>query len=893
MFPGSTSTETTGSQALTGQPLLLPTNSAYLQAAATNLTLRQQEVRSNEILLSDYAQRLSNLQAEQTQGAGDGLDSVVSEPGRPSMQSVFGSPVSQNVMLNPLSDPVLASTSESVGIRDLNSISDASEAIGQYGQQDLSAFAPRFLAPPLRGVTSPPPARQMPDILPVTTDIEVNLDTLLEQPPRLEYRAPERFLLPTSRVPGYLGSGLSGMGGTFPSTDTHRPGFYRDTQIASGSHLSTTSRDSLSVTASLSQLGVFSGRNSGDAGSNPPAVPASRPTNFLSLQLQGLMPTTTSSSETKPSSSSSKSYRPFQSIRERLKSQTLLNPVQSGSTKKHSQPSGIPKVTVIMTTSTQSVCSVVQSGATSSVSHNPGQVGVIPAVTILPATTTSTLCTSARSIQPAAESATLPSNIMLPELSNVNYQSADRVTFGATDSVLDNSSVPMLETFASIGEVSERPVVDAPRRVLLDSNAPWSQSHGSTHDTFQPSVPQIPVAVTTTSNLTLESRFLQSNILGELFPNSTSIVASTSSHTTLFENIFHRSETIADCTTSSSSGGARLPQTHAAGRAHPYRLPQHYQHRTRYMGIMGPYLESRGLNPTVTLPSSTVLDETAHLIPAAGLGTNLPDLHAMPAAPLQPVHPNTTTNPHSRDQASSVSDTETEISAHLSSSGAYFLPITEDQRLSQSSASLYRGTDSTDSGHGHSSSASSQGQEIELVVDQNENYTSQPVAPRSTAANQHTPNISVRNHDSNNNSIHIMASNTTTTAAVPSTTSSSNAVATVQAQVTSLDHAPSMQDQHQEYVRLRDSFVTMTDQIEREMNELNRRINALRETFNQSIQSLRRDRRRYESLDPLLAEDTATNLDPAQDGPASLGPPTTSLQSFNLLQAITSGRFTV
>ena len=64
------------------------------------------------------------------------------------------------------------------------------------------------------------------------------------------------------------------------------------------------------------------------------------------------------------------------------------------------------------------------------------------------------------------------------------------------------------------------------------------------------------------------------------------------------------------------------------------------------------------------------------------------------------------------------------------------------------------------------------------------------------------------------------------------------------------------------FLALRDNLVSMTDQIEQEMNELNRRINALRDSFNQSLQALRQDRERYQTLGQSLT-DTSTNLGPA------------------------------
>ena len=337
-------------------------------------------------------------------------------------------------------------------------------------------------------------------------------------------------------------------------------------------------------------------------------------------------------------------------------------------------------------------------------------------------------------------------------------------------------------------------------------------------------------------------------VLMENYSNSAPIVASTSSHRTLFENIFHQSSTSTYSVTSSSESVPATSYPHHVPRLPP---PYNYLQRARYMPLMGPYLESRGHNPLTTFPSSTVLEESTHDIPAV----HERSLEFLPSTF------------HARDRSSS--DSETEVSSHMSTADAYFLPITEDQnhRLSSSSvSSLDRSTNpamsrrlstsagSSDSGMGQSSRTSSQGaQEIELVVDQNENYTTSQVSSRnnnnnnnnnntSTQANQ---NISVRSNDDNNNSIHIVA-NGNNSSAIAVTAPSSVAM--------------TLSEHHREYVRLRNSFVSMTDQIEREMNELNRRISALRDTFNQSIRSLRQDRRRYETLDNLLPLDSSANL---------------------------------
>ena len=342
-----------------------------------------------------------------------------------------------------------------------------------------------------------------------------------------------------------------------------------------------------------------------------------------------------------------------------------------------------------------------------------------------------------------------------------------------------------------------------------------------------------------------------SQLVPPIAVNVPTIVASTSSHSSLFENIFHNSSTVTQ-TTGVSTGN--IPSSRGRNYLPSFRSqPYSWQNRGRYLSLMGPYLQSRGMNPPVSENSTYQSEEPVN--------------ESLPLRSQSSGRDSAT----QYDQASS--DTENELSSHLRRSGAYFLPIPENQRRAtssssqRSSGSLEPNTDSSglrqfnisadsvdssqgqrsDSAHslrsrsdsiqGQRSRSNSQEYEVELVVDQNENYTTNrnihPDVPR-------REEIVHRSQDSNNNSIHISMNN-------------NPALNSINQRVDQRNH---------DYVRLRDSFVSMTDQIEREMNDLNRRINALRDSFSESIRSLRHDRRRYETLDGHLPAETATNLGP-------------------------------
>ncbi|KAL4233103.1 WD domain [Mactra antiquata] len=503
------------------------------------------------------------------------------------------------------------------------------------------------------------------------------------------------------------------------------------------------------------------------------------------------------------SSSSSGRGRGFASIRERLQSSVPLHTASSSADKiSYSETVGIPKVTVIMS-----------SQAGSSVS---------------------TQATSDKGTSQTVSSGQKSTN---------NCNSYNIQKEGSHQNELSRSSSSVLP--------------------LTTSSAVSSSSHSSTTETiFSTPSTNLSAIVSTDSQETglpcprnsrrLNLGISSSTSIGRHTSsiNQQTVVASTSSHTSLFQNIFHDSNAVSRNTSDSSNQNTTRSRSYLPSFQ---SQPHSWQNRTRYLSIMGPYLQSRGVNPSGLDPE----------VPASQ--------NSQPNGPISDLNIASIPEILVRDS----SDTENELSVHLSTSGAYFMPITEDQRRANSSASLRSSTRSSastsrnaqdihlsrqqnisagsiDSAQGErSESASSQGSrsgsandqrsrsnsqdhEIELVVDQNENYTTN--RNQMTDANRNEE-IVHRNYDSNNNSIHIAP----------------NTVA-----MNSLNQR--VEERNHDYVRLRDCFVSMTDQIEREMNDLNRRINALRDSFNESIQSLRNDRRRYETVDGNIPSETATNL---------------------------------
>lgn len=807
-----------------------------------DLTQREQRIRDNEILLSSFATRI----AQNSVPVPSSVQSRLSTPVfpaqstgnfRPSLQSVFGNPVSQSWLIDPNSDPLLSSSTSA----DVNSGEGPSRGAERVRDGQLlgsviptsSAFSPRFLAPPIRSLTSPPPIQRVvhSSDMRISDDTEIALDQVIR-----------------SAHTSSMATGISSAVGTSVAfSDIARP------------HTATTDmQENLTrqlFTSGITRPSATQVAERLTAVSTPATSQTSVPVVFSNYFQSHLHSSASSSVNT---SASRQGVKPFQSIRERLQASTPLTSVKTGSCSSASSDSkilGIPKVTVIMSSVSEPYITVSLGGKSSN-------------------NTSSKDSTKKPSSQ--MESSHRLSAESLPSCSYINSSDVYSSSELARNSVVINSSqsnstaTSVTETFASdtntkvtkTSAYASRHNVDnsvqsvrrwhnGPVDIMTDSQESATQNVGdnvNSEDTSSTSsLPQsdqvsvIPILNSTpvtcqcasAPNCHISSvNSVSQNLVESQDTGPGSVVASTSSQSALFENIIHASEIVPETANTTSNEPVQSP--HGATTL-PSQL-QNWQNRTRYMSIMGPYLESRGINPVVSIPPSSARDRSAN---------NLPVMSHESAAGLPSA------NPHSRDQASS--DTETELSTHLSSSGAYFLPITEDHRRSVSSASLNRNTDSaglrqfslsaesTDSTQGQSSRSSSQGQDIELVVDHNENYTT-----NRNSGQGDTQSISLRSQDSNNNSIHIVTtSNETQANLVPS----------------------SLEERSQDYLQMRDSFLSMTDQIEREMNELNRRINALRDSFNQSIRSLRQDRRRYENMDNLLPDDTATNT----SGPAILG----------------------
>lgn len=761
---------------------------------------REERARTHENLLSSYARRLSQTVPGWSGSPHRGLRNPSQIPNiRPTSHLAVPAPVG---LIDPQSDPLLSLASDQIlnddhlqGISlNPNSFFSGAQSESQVG----SAFATRFLGPPVRALSSPPPVQTFHDAgdVSIAGEVEIPLDSVISQPPST-WMIRNRPQVPSASSASQT-TGLDNSRSTRNSLLQQRNVGTEDAAFPErsvpGSRTTRPSVDSGSATVSLNSVpvtGLFS--------------------NFLGSQASSS--TCTSTSGLRPPA------KPFQSIRERLQSNTPLTTVNVGVTMTttsgvQAQATGIPKVTIILGSSTQShstVSSVEKcSKKTNKKSGNilEPTAGAIPKVTIISSD-------GQRNMSDLYSSANL--------IRDPNTVNATQSTCIVSHTVTSNNSAVETPGCSAtvVGELmprSARPSCDNSVDSVLDSRQTPATAV---------SYPEVAVSVPSTS-----TGVSSNNVCNLISQGPESIVASTSSHSTLFENIFHRSNTLAECALTASN---QVPSQQQFNTMLPSQL-QNWQNRTRYMSIMGPYLESRGINPVSTVTHPSALDIQPQEVPIVTLqsASEFP-----PSASLQ----------HSRDQASS--DTENELSSHLSTSGAYFLPITEDQRRSLSSTSLNRNTDpallrqfsqsaeSSDSVQGQSSRSSSQGQDIELVVDQNENYTTNRMGGQGD-----TQNISVRNHDSNNNSIHILTSQDSRTSTVSS----------------------NIEDRNQDYLRLRDSFVSMTDQIEREMNELNRRISALRESFNQSIRSLRQDRRHYESFDGLIQSETASNIGGTDNG---------------------------
>ena len=338
------------------------------------------------------------------------------------------------------------------------------------------------------------------------------------------------------------------------------------------------------------------------------------------------------------------------------------------------------------------------------------------------------------------------------------------------------------------------------------------------------------------------------------------VIASTSSHASLFQNIYHNSRGTYNYNSRGGFGGGQIRNTTlSSSRTQPY-----LQNRSRFLSLMGPYLESRGVglnrinennsdNSTVPSQTATSLNFGPSPYPEGQTRVSYPSLH------LSAVNPPTTLS-----NTLESSDTESELNTHLHNR-AYFLPISEDQTRTVSSTSIQSTSsiessdnvvlrqrsvsrDSVDSVLGHASVTEVQGHGSSATddfVQDMHRFSRNTVLETERQRQQNNPqNLNEsclfnqddnnNNQDDNNNTIQVSDNSRNSTQA---------------------GQGP------ESFLALRNNLVTMTDQIEQEMNELNRRINALRDSFNQSLQALRQDRERYQSLGRSLTE-TNTNVTP-------------------------------
>ncbi|XP_060583975.1 activating molecule in BECN1-regulated autophagy protein 1A-like isoform X2 [Ruditapes philippinarum] len=702
---------------------------------------------------------------------------------RPSTQSVFGSlPESEReLLLNPTFDPFLSSINQ-----------DAENP--SEGLNPLTSNTDRQRVAASRRITNEPSlSRHLLPAIDITEEVEIPLEAVTVQ-----------YIRPRSNS-GHTNIVSSVRGESNDSTEINSAVNDVDRPLINNSIINNQNRSCNETSIARTQSDILVSM----------AAPS---TTLLSRFLQR---PSQKPSEATPTSSSitSTESKVFPSIRERLQLSIPLSTETTSASSKGkvtlTQTTGIPKVTVIMSshtdTGTQRSC--------------PG---------------------------------TKPSSNL--SLSSLN-QTALNMCSISNNTAKNVTRAPSLSGNTGCLKVkSDQTGVNSCTTTTTTTGANLRALCTSVNDDASASLPKCGSAVPSSRQANITT--VSSQLVPPVVIIVPTIVASTSSHSTLFENIFHNSSTVTQTAgvnsgNSSSRGRNYLPSF----RSQPYN----WQNRGRYLSLMGPYLQSRGMNPPVSESSAYHPEEvsTIESLPMRSQSSG------RDSATLQ------------CDQASS--DTENELSSHLRQSGAYFLPIPEHQRRAtssssqRSSGSLDRNTDSSclrqfnvsagsvDSAQGHlSNSDSSQGRrsdsahsqrsrsgsvqgqrsrsnsqeyEVELVVDQNENYT--------TNRNVHPDipqreEIVHRSQDSNNNSIHISMNN-------------NQALSSISQRVDQRNH---------DYVRLRDSFVSMTDQIEREMNDLNRRINALRDSFSESIRSLRHDRRRYETLDGHLPAETATNLGP-------------------------------
>lgn len=428
------------------------------------------------------------------------------------------------------------------------------------------------------------------------------------------------------------------------------------------------------------------------------------------------------------------------------------------------------------------------------------------------------------------------------------------------DSSLKSSSVRVL---SSRGKIPVVTVVSASECSTTSSSKASEQSRpvvAGWSDVFRTNAVNVRSGLSTAvSSSNSRSSLNSSTALSSMNypPIVPTVIASTSSHASLFQNIYHNSRGTYNYNTRGAFGGGQIRNTTlSSSRTQPY-----LQNRSRFMSLMGPYLESRGVGlnrmnennaDRSTVPSPTATANTFRPSAYSDVQNRVPHLGLSASA----VNPPTT-----QSNILESSDTESELNTHLHNR-AYFLPISEDQTRTVSSTSIQSTSsiessdnvlrqrsvsrDSVDSVPGRVSASEIQGQ-VNSVADNfvqdmhrfsvNSALESERQRQRNYPRNTNETSLFNRDdnnndQDDNNNTIHVVdnAGNSAQTAQGP-----------------------------ESFLALRDNLVTMTNQIEQEMNELNRRINSLRDSFNQSLQALRQDRERYQSLGRNLT-DTNTNL---------------------------------
>ena len=315
------------------------------------------------MLFSSYALRLAQTDrasAEQRflgnkvvdggqRGQGQGQGSSTLRYQRPSMQAVFGSPVSTNAsLLNPLSDPIFASTSfpqesqgqsltselglgplgasafdshnynsgvesSSVGIPSLEGEDVAADLQGSGYHSVHGAFmmSQPHLALPLRGVVSPPPFVNVP----VTTEIEVNLEAFIQQSTADVNRGPGSSEYSTTwpAAPRYSQYSQPSVDGANIVSNIPPDINIEPVQAVASDPRGVGSNLRLSAPRRTSAINL------------PPALSEQTGTLFLS-QLQNMVPPTTCAAS---APSMSRPTGSFQSIRDRLKSSVPLRPISS------------------------------------------------------------------------------------------------------------------------------------------------------------------------------------------------------------------------------------------------------------------------------------------------------------------------------------------------------------------------------------------------------------------------------------------------------------------------------------------------------------------------------------------------------------------------------------